>query len=189
MQAVAWVMATMRTETMTMKNNGRHWVAYQERSMKGSRKQKSPFTFNRIKNFSHTNKIYQTNEGRKNQTNFEQIFKRENETARLKFMENMPSLQQNVLGQMQTTVYYTFLKVEQVKSQNITSYPTNFTCRIQYWSPPVSSRFHYQSNVGNPSSRKPYYNTQSGLSNSNGILTSEGKKRNLRSKLERGELL
>ena len=98
MQAVDWVMETMRTETMTMKKNARHWMAYQERSMKGSRKQKSPFTFNRIKNFSHTNKKYQTNGGRKNQTNFEQIFKRENETARLKFMDNMQSLQQNVLG-------------------------------------------------------------------------------------------
>ena len=36
MQAVDRVMETMRTETMTMKKNARHWVAYQERSMKGS---------------------------------------------------------------------------------------------------------------------------------------------------------
>ena len=90
---------------------------------------------------------------------------------------------------MQTIVYYTFLKVEQVKSQNTPSHPTNFTCRNQYWSPAVSSRFHYQSNVGNSSSRKPYYNTQISLSNSNGILISKGKKRNLRSKLERVGLL
>ena len=49
-------------------------------------------------------------------------------------------------------------------------YPANFTYQNQYFTPPVLSRFHFQSNQGNPSSMKPYYYTQSGLTNSNGIV-------------------
>ena len=40
----------------------------------------------------------------------------------------------------------------------------------------MSSGIHIQSNQGNPSSREPCNNTQSGLSNSNGTIISEEEK-------------
>ena len=73
-------------------------------------------------------------------------------------------------------------------NQNKPRYTANFTNQNQHFSSSMSSRFHFQSNQGNPNSRKPYINTQSGLSNSNDTIISEKKQRTIHSKLEKTKL-
>lgn len=54
MQAMAWIMAALKTGTLTMKNTTKYWVSIKSNERQ-SQKQKPPFPFNRIKNVSQTN--------------------------------------------------------------------------------------------------------------------------------------
>ena len=60
--------------------------------------------------------------------------------------------------------------VRHVVNQNAPRYPENLRNQNQHFSPPVLSRFHFESNQGSPSSREPNNNIQRDLSNSNGVI-------------------
>ena len=84
-------------------------------------------------------------------------------------------MQQNILSLTQT-MPNTFLMAVHMMKQNTPRYVAHFAYQNKRFSPPTSSRFYFQSSQESPTSREPYNNTQSGLSNSNGTIITEEEK-------------
>lgn len=101
--------------------------------------------------------------------NFEQVFKDRIEQQHWTWLEAWNFCTKMFWAWcLMQTIPNTFLMVGHTMKQNSPRYPTNFTNQNHNCNPSISSRFHFQSNQGSASSREPYKNTQSGLSNSNG---------------------